>query len=93
MSKTAMTKTAKEYMENVYHALMGNRKNLMQLYEGKNGCLRLAREFGYGFNDFPKDQHRDIISSSYGYLCVRFYNLKPPVDAKDWVKEIISQIN
>ncbi len=84
--------TATDYMENLYRALIINGKNLTEIYDGKEGALRLAREFGYGLNDFPEDQRKDIISSSYSYLCVRFYNLKPPIDAKDGIKEIYKQI-
>jgi hypothetical protein len=26
------------------------------------------------------------------WLCVRFYNLKPPIDAKDWIHEVRKSI-
>jgi hypothetical protein len=84
--------TAKEYTDKMYNVLMGNRQNLMSIYEGKNGALRLAREYGYGLNDFTEKERKDIIGSTYGALCVRFYNLKPPIDAKQWVTEIIKSI-
>jgi len=81
----------KEYMNNLYNALMFNRQNLMSLYEGVEGCKRLAREFGYGLKDF--DNRIDLMKSSYGSICVRFYLLKSPIDNKIWVKEIMSQWN
>ena len=87
-----MTKTAREYMENVFRAIQANHHNLQQNYEGKSGALKFAREFGYGLNDFPVEQRKDILTSSYGYLCVRLYDLKPPVDAKQWVNAILTQL-
>lgn len=87
-----MTKTAREYMENVYRALQINHENLRKFYEGERGALRLAREIGYGLNDFPVEQHNDVLTSSYSYLCVRFYNLKPPINAKEWIREMKNQI-
>lgn len=40
--------TCKEYMNNLYNALMSNYSNCLNYYEGKEGALRLARDFGYG---------------------------------------------
>ncbi len=81
-------RTAMSYMEDLYEALMFNFANLSELYAGREGALKLAREFGYGLADFPKKEQKDIIGSSYGHLCVRFYQLQPPVDAGDWFKAI-----
>ncbi len=63
-------------------------------YTGKEGAKKFAREFGYGLNDFDltEKELKDVVQSSYSVLCVRAYNLKPPIDAKIWVKEIYSQI-
>jgi hypothetical protein len=52
----------------------------------------LAREYGYGLKDFPSKEREDMIKSSYSRLCVRFYNLKPPIDAKDWIHEVRKSI-
>lgn len=81
-----------EYCKTIYSAVMGNYQNLIAnegIYSGKEGCLRLAREYGAGLADFKTEAEiRNDISSSYSVLCVRLYNLKPPVDAKEWVMEI-----
>ena len=84
--------SAIEYTHNLLQALFSNYENVMQLYSGRDGALRLAREYGYGLNDSPKKERDEMIQNSYGYLCVRFYNLKPPIDVKEWIKEIKKKI-
>ncbi len=95
--------TANEYMEKLYYALLkyfdnatkpivspkGGILETKNVYEGKEGCLRLAREFGYGLKDYPKKERLNVAKSSYSYLCVRIYNLKPPVSNKEWIQEIM----
>lgn len=80
------------YCKTIYEAAISNYKNLFRdggIYEGKNGCLRLSREYGCGLADFETQKEVDNdISSSYSVLCVRAYMLKPLVDAKEWVEEI-----
>ena len=83
-----MMKTAMNYLSEIYTATCNNHKNLRDFYEGKEGALRLAREIGHGLNDFPQCQHQNAITSSYSMICVRFYDLKPPVNAKEWNTEI-----
>lgn len=77
-------KTAMDYLEEIYQATNANKANLLNYYEGKEGALRLAREIGYGLNDFPEKEQHNAITSSYGKICVRFYNLRPPVNSKEW---------
>ena len=95
--------TANEYMERLYNALLkyfdnaakpiisltGGVMEAKNVYEGEEGCLRLAREFGVGLKDYPEKERLEIAKSSYGYLCVRLYNLKPPVSNKEWIREIM----
>ena len=81
-----------EYMESVYDALKSNYSNMREFYDGKKGALRLAREFGYGLNFLSSKEQKNILSSSYSFLCVRFYDLRPPIDAKEWIDEMLSQI-
>lgn len=87
--------SAQEYTDNLLNALSQYIFNNQGfgLYEGKEGCLRLAREYGYGLKDYPEKGRLSTIHSSYSCLCVRFYNLKPPIDAKEWIKEINKVIN
>lgn len=61
------------------------------LYSGKDGAMRFGRECGYALPDFP--DYEKLISSTYSSICVRAYNLSPPIDAKDWVVAIKSGIN
>lgn len=87
-----MTSTTELHCQKLYRAIMSNYKNLMlDVYAGKDGCKRLAREYGVALRDIhdPKQRHNEI-TSSYGVLCVRAYLLKPPIDAKEWAKEINS---
>jgi hypothetical protein len=82
-----------EYCKTVYEAAMRNYQNLFAeggIYHGKEGCLRLAREYGTGLADMRTEaEKKDDISSSYSVLCVRVYLLKPPIDAKEWAREAI----
>lgn len=58
------------------------------LYAGREGAMRLAREYGYGLADYPEKEAFDALGRSYGMICVIGYDLKPPLDAKDWVREV-----
>lgn len=82
--------SAQQYTDNLLNAL-GTYLNNNQgygLYEGKEGCLRLAREYGFGLKDYEEKERISMTKNSYSCLCVRFYNLKPPVSAKEWISEI-----
>jgi len=57
-------------------------------YSGREGALRLAREYGYGLAGYPEKEALDAIGRSYGMICVIGYDLKPPVNAKEWVREV-----
>lgn len=60
------------------------------LYYGPEGCKRLARECGVAIPDFSLDEREqnDMISRAYSAICVVAYNLKPPIDAKDWFENM-----
>lgn len=81
------------YMLNLHNAIFRNYENCMVLYGGVEGAKRLAREFGYGIPDSPKHEWESAIFDSYGSLCVRVYNLNPPIDAKVWVAEIYKSMS
>lgn len=81
------------YCAKLHDAIQRNSENFIwgedALYSGVEGCLRLAREYGYALPDLKDEKLiHDDITSSYSVLCVRAYNLHPPVDAKDWVNAI-----
>ena len=82
--------TAIEYTREVGLALVSSIGRLGQdsPYYGQDGCLRLAREYGYGLRGYAEKEAVDALRSSYGLICVIGYNLKPPVDAKEWVAEV-----
>jgi len=84
--------TANEYTNKVYQSIISNWHNLMAagcMYDGKEGAKRLAREYGRGLADFSEKEAWNELKGSYGSLCVKLYNLKPPIDAKVWNKEVI----
>ena len=88
-------RTPKEYTEAIYQAIRSNYGNLMApgcMYHGKDGALRLAREYGYGLGDWPESEYKQEIGNSYSYLLVRLSDLKPAIDAKPWAKEIVKSI-
>ncbi len=91
----APNRTPAQYTDAVYNAMLSNRQNLLSpgaMYHGREGALRLAREYGYGLADWPEAEHKDEIQSSYGRLLVRLSNLNPPIDAKPWAAEIRKSI-
>jgi hypothetical protein len=63
---------------------------LKEYYKGKEGAKKLAREIGYclDLDRYSKKEKEDTVKSSYSYICVRFYDLKPEIDAKEWNAEI-----
>ena len=52
-------------------------------FDGKDGCSRLA----YNLKQYCRVNRIKLdVSGSYSEICVKFYNLNPPVDAKQWIK-------
>lgn len=62
------------------------------IYSGREGHERFARECGYALNDFDEHERKEIMSASYGKLYVKHCNLKPILDAKEWIEAMYSQI-
>lgn len=93
MNEQGEIESCREYMEVLFDTIMGNRTNLLSIYDGEDGAKRLAREFGYGIPDSPRNQWDSVIQDSYNFMCVRFYKLNPPIDAGAWVHEIWKAIN
>lgn len=82
------------YYDVIYDAVTRNYEHLVAnedgIYHGKEGCLRLAKEYGVGLADFKdRKKIKDDMQSSYSGLCVRAYLLRPPVDAKDWFEAVL----
>lgn len=79
---------AKEYMTKMRSVSSRHLNNPNSIYYGKDGHLRFARECGYALNDFDETAQREILSVSYGIIYVTGCNLKPILDAKEWIKEM-----
>jgi len=79
-----------DYIKQVSNAL---KISLSQsnVYSGKDGALRLAREVGSCLNDSPDDEARAYFDRSYNEVCVIGYNLKPPIDKREWDNEIMKK--
>ena len=80
-----------KYTNNVVLALIDNaykNEGIGYLYEGKNGALRLAREYGYGLRSLGVKYQDEIIEESYITLCYRYYQCKPPIKLNEWCSEI-----
>ncbi len=82
-----------DYNENLINALVYNYENMSLLYEGKEGALRLAREYAYGLKDFNVKCQDDIVLKSYMDICCRFYQCEPPIKMNDWASEISIVLN
>lgn len=83
-------KEAEEYMQNMRSAVVQHLNNSNSIYFGREGHLRLARECGVALNDFNETGQRAILSGSYGMIYVTGCNLKPILDAKEWINEMRS---
>lgn len=79
--------SAREYTIAVRQALMISRPSI---YEGKDGALRLAREYGSALADSPANEaEQEMINAvSYNDICVIGYYLQPPLNVKEWQDEV-----
>lgn len=83
---------ARDYLNKMRNAIGDHLINPDSVYYGKDGNLRLARECGYALNDFNNEGQQEILHSSYGMIYVIGCNLKPLLDAKEWINEMSKQI-
>ena len=84
-----MKREFNEYMSRIAH-IAGIHTVNDGIYAGEDGCKRFAREFGAAIPDFTRDRREqaNLIRSTYSAVCVIAYHLKPPLDAKGWVREV-----
>ena len=80
-----MTEQAQKYIDAMDSAIGGKLIDPDSIFYGRAGHKRLAREFGYALNDFDERDQRELLSASYGRLYVKHCNLKPILDAKEWI--------
>ena len=81
-------KEAEVYMSKMRGAVGDHLINPDSIYYGKDGHLRLARECGVALNDFDEAGQKEILSGSYGIIYVIGCDLKPILDAKEWISEM-----
>lgn len=76
-----------EYTKKVGEALASSRP---WLYEGREGALRLAREYGSALADGLAEEAENLMQNGLAYneICVKGYNLRPPVSLKEWQDEV-----
>jgi hypothetical protein len=84
---------AQDFLNRMYNACISNYSNLFIVenayYGGIEGHKRLARNIGECLPDFDEKNQKDIMGGSYSFIYVRICNLKPLIDAKVWVTEIL----
>lgn len=76
---------ANNYIREMRNAI-GNKLIKSGIYEGREGHLKLAREIGYALTDFNDEEIKHIKGLSYGSIYVICCNLKPILDAKEWIE-------
>lgn len=79
---------AYEYMRNVRNALGTKLIEPEGIYAGREGHLRLARECGVALADFDEIGRNEILKGSYGSIYVIGCNLKPILNAGEWIDEM-----
>ena len=77
-----------DYIKDVQNALSISLGN-SDIYEGKSGALRLAREIGACLRDSDEKEAQDYFDRSYNEVCVFGNGLKPPVDKREWDSEVL----
>lgn len=92
MSANFGVSEAKDYIYRMRNAVGSHLVDPHSVYCGREGHLRFARECGYALNDFNESGKREILGSSYGAIYVIGCNLKPILDASEWISEMRKQI-
>ena len=87
-----MTDKAKKYLDNMDNVMGTLLIEPDSIYSGREGHERFARECGYALNDFDESDRTEIASASYGKLYVKHCNLKPILDAKQWIRIMMTQV-
>ena len=80
-----------DYIQRVVNAAGRHCLEKDGIYATKEGAERFARECGPALLDF--DDSESLVSRTYSGICVRAYDLKPPIDAKEWNKNIVIGMN
>lgn len=83
---------ALDYMYRMRNAVGTHLINPDDIYAGKEGHLRFARECGCALNDFNEEGQQEILHGSYSSIYVIGCNLKPILDAGEWISEMRTQL-
>jgi len=84
-----MSLSPETYLDSLFKALGAKLIDGHPLYSHKEGHLRFAWETGFALNDFDDKQQKDILSRIYSRY-IKACNLKPILDAKDLINEMIN---
>ena len=76
--------TFSEWMRTAASAAMRHCHDEDALFYGVDGAKRFGREIGPALLDFPDAEP----SATYSGICVIAYNLKPPIDAREWLNSV-----
>jgi len=80
---------AADWMNRMYRACMHSGALLHGgAYSGKENHLKFARETGYSLTDFDEQAQQEILKCSYSVIYVRACDLKPLLNAKQWIAEM-----
>ena len=90
------TAQAQEWMDRMHSACKANNGQLINgawadtddPKNHKERHLSFARDFGYALNDFDAAAQREILTGSYSRVYVRACNLKPALNAKEWISAL-----
>lgn len=87
-----MTEKVNQYIKNMRSAIGMHLINPDSIYYGKAGHERLARECGYALNDFNESERKELLSCSYSSIYIIGCNLKPILNASEWINIMKSQL-
>lgn len=87
-----MMDSVARYMDSIYQVIGDKLISGESIYSGRDGHIRFAHECGYALNNFNENERKELLKSSYSALYVRGCNLKPILNAKEWIEAMMSQI-
>jgi hypothetical protein len=79
---------ALDYMRRMRGAVGTQLIEIDGTYAGRDGHLRLARECGVALADFDESGRNEILKGSYSAIYIIGCDLKPILDAGEWIKEM-----
>lgn len=74
-----------KYLDSLISSITKNSFGFINTYGSVKGCEAFARDFGYGLKSIGC---LNKFQETYSF-CVKIYNLTPPIDAKDWIRNVL----